>query len=98
MLGSSPYVPWSSENGYVGWIHTPYDNTTTTKTYDWVNPIRLEKQIKVAAIAILRILELYRQFIPTEKIKAENIIIATIISILILAMSTEIIKKRRILS
>ena len=65
MIGSYPYVPWEpDEEGRVGWIHTPYDNTTSTEMYDWVNPIRLEKQIKVAGLAILKVLELYEKRAP----------------------------------
>lgn len=65
MIGSYPYVPWEPDKeGRVGWIHTPYDNTTSTKMYDWVNPIRLEKQIKVAGLAILKVLELYEKRAP----------------------------------
>jgi len=60
MIGSWPYLPWQGDyKGRVGWIHTPYDNATSTEVYDWVNPSRLETQIKVAGLALLNILKLY---------------------------------------
>ena len=60
MIGSTPYIPWRpDEEGRVGWIHTPYDNITSTEVYDWVNPMRLEMQIKVAGLALLELLKYF---------------------------------------
>jgi hypothetical protein len=38
-----------------GWIHTSYDNSTSTATLGWVNTQKLEDQTKVAALTILRV-------------------------------------------
>jgi len=62
MIGSTPYLPWQVDSeGRRGWIHTPYDNTTSTEIYDWVNPNRLELQIKVAGLSVLEILGYYEE-------------------------------------
>lgn len=37
------------------WIHTPYDNSTSTITFDWVEPADLENHLKVTALSITRI-------------------------------------------
>ena len=60
MIGSAPYFVWEKdEQGRFGLIHTLYDNITSTTTYDWVNPNRLELQIKVAGLSILKILNYF---------------------------------------
>jgi len=41
--------------GKPGWIHTSYDNSTSTQTSDWVNTSRLGDHIRIAALTILRI-------------------------------------------
>jgi hypothetical protein len=41
--------------GTPGWIHTPYDNSTSTATLNWVEVDHLENQIKVAALATIRV-------------------------------------------
>jgi len=41
--------------GTPGWIHTSYDNSTSTETLNWVEPDDLEDHIKVAALTIMRI-------------------------------------------
>lgn len=41
--------------GMPGWIHTEYDNSTSTGALDWVEAGDLEKHIKVAALATVRI-------------------------------------------
>jgi outer membrane protein assembly factor BamB len=38
-----------------GWIHTTYDNSTSTRTLNWVEPAYLEDQVKVAALSIMRV-------------------------------------------
>ncbi|MHA1721473.1 MAG: M28 family metallopeptidase [Candidatus Baldrarchaeia archaeon] len=60
MICSAPLFPWERED-YRGWIHTPYDNVTSTEIYDWVNPSRLETHIKVAGLTILKLLELFKE-------------------------------------
>jgi hypothetical protein len=46
-----------------GWIHTSYDNSTSTETLEWVEVEDLENHIKVAALAIVRISPDTGQFI-----------------------------------
>jgi len=41
--------------GTAGWIHTPYDNSTSTDTQSWVEVDDLENHIEVAAVTIMRI-------------------------------------------
>jgi peptide/nickel transport system substrate-binding protein len=56
MLDSYPMVygdKWTM--GTPGWIHTSYDNSTSTATLDWVEIEDLENHIKVAALTIVRI-------------------------------------------
>ncbi len=55
-LASSPSFfaeKWSM--GYPGWIHTSYDNSTSTATLNWVETDDLENHVKVAALSIMRI-------------------------------------------
>lgn len=55
MIISSPILPgdkWSG--GTPGWIHTSYDNSTSTQTFGWVKPVKLEQQIKIAALSMMR--------------------------------------------
>ena len=61
MICSAPLFPWEKEENHTGWIHTPYDNTTSTEIYDWVNPSRLETHIKVAGLTILKLLKLFKE-------------------------------------
>jgi len=41
--------------GVAGWIHTAYDNSTSTKTMQWVQADSLENHVKVAALSIVRV-------------------------------------------
>lgn len=41
--------------GAPGWIHTSYDNSTSTMTFNWVEIEDLENHVKVAALSITRI-------------------------------------------
>lgn len=41
--------------GKLGWIHTSYDNSTSTQTLDWLEAVSLEEHIKVAALSVVRI-------------------------------------------
>ena len=91
MVGSWPYLPWQRDSeGRVGWIHTPYDNVTSTVMYDWVDPNRLELQVKVIGLSVLEILEYYEEESSNKLIELELllglsacIIIAVIIIIMI---------------
>jgi hypothetical protein len=50
------YEKWST--GIPGWIHTPYDNSTSTTTLNWVEVDDLEDQLEVAALSLVRIVHL----------------------------------------
>ncbi len=41
--------------GSPGWIHTTYDNSTSTQTMNWVEADDLEIHLKVAALTIVRV-------------------------------------------
>ena len=41
--------------GTPGWIHTAYDNSTSTETLNWVEVGDLQNHIKVAALSIMRV-------------------------------------------
>ncbi|MDH5482826.1 MAG: M28 family peptidase [Candidatus Bathyarchaeota archaeon] len=43
------------ETGTAGWIHTSYDNSTSTATLGWVKADNLGNHIKTVALAIMRI-------------------------------------------
>jgi hypothetical protein len=45
---------WS--NGTPGWIHTPYDNSTSTETLCWVEIEHLQSHIQVAALSVIRVM------------------------------------------
>jgi hypothetical protein len=42
--------------GASGWIHTPYDNSTSTLTLDWVGVDRLQTHIQVVGLSVMRVL------------------------------------------
>jgi hypothetical protein len=44
-----------SATGPSGWIHTPFDNSTSTYTLNWLEKEDLEEQIRVAALTVLRL-------------------------------------------
>ena len=41
--------------GEPGWIHTSYDNSTSTQTLNWLEVDDLEQHVKVAALSVVRI-------------------------------------------
>jgi len=41
--------------GKPGWIHTSYDNSSSTQTLNWLEAASLEDHIKVAALSVVRI-------------------------------------------
>jgi len=45
----------TSDPSTVGWIHTSYDNSTSTNTLKWLEIDDLEKQTKVASLTVLRL-------------------------------------------
>jgi len=58
MISSYPlfYSSVWDENGTAGWIHTQYDNSTSTATLDWVEVDDLETQVQVSGLSVLRVL------------------------------------------
>jgi len=58
MISSYPlfYSSVWDQNGTAGWIHTQYDNSTSTATMNWVEIDDLEVQVQVAALSALRVL------------------------------------------
>jgi len=56
LLISYPLIYYNEwDIGAPGWIHTSYDNSTSTTTLDWVEEEDLENHIKVAALTIIRV-------------------------------------------
>lgn len=47
--------------GKSGWIHTPYDNSTSTQALNWLEVDDLEEQVQVAVLSVLRISSLNHQ-------------------------------------
>jgi hypothetical protein len=54
LLISSPLVYYEG-GAKPGWIHTSYDNSTSTTTLGWTTTQKLEDHIRVAALTILRV-------------------------------------------
>jgi hypothetical protein len=53
-----------SAEGTPGWAHTPYDNSTSTITLNWVEVDHLEGHIQVAALSTMRFLSyIYNPFL-----------------------------------
>lgn len=54
-LGSYP-LQWTdtSPTGEHGWIHTPYDNSTSTN-HGWMAASNMQAQLRVVALAVMRI-------------------------------------------
>jgi hypothetical protein len=67
--------------GMPGWIHTSYDNSTSTETLDWVEVDDLEEHIKVAALTIMRVSPM---FLRTDLNEDETV---NILDISIVAMA-----------
>jgi len=56
MLISYPLLYLDEWNmGNAGWIHTSYDNSTSTQTLNWLEPSSLEEHLKVATLSTIRI-------------------------------------------
>lgn len=54
---SQPIVYHEKWNiGTFGWIHTSYDNSTSTTTLNWIEPDDLEDHLKVAALSLMRVI------------------------------------------
>lgn len=55
MLTSYPSAYYHGHYYESGWIHTSYDNSTSTETLNWVEAGDLEGHIKVAALSLMRV-------------------------------------------
>jgi len=85
MFSSQPYIPWQNLDSYRGWIHTPYDNATSTATFDWVNPTRLETQVKVIGLTILDILTHFEPVSPSGK-NIDPVLVISFIGVLVVIL------------
>ena len=58
MIDSIPilYGDVWTDIGAPGWTHTPYDNSTSTRTLDWVSVDRLQTHIQVLGLSVMRVL------------------------------------------
>ncbi len=58
MIDSIPifYSDVWTDIGAPGWIHTPYDNSTSTRTLDWVGVDRLQTHIQIVGLSVMRVL------------------------------------------
>jgi hypothetical protein len=58
MIDSIPifYSDVWTDIGASGWIHTSYDNSTSTSTLDWVGVDRLQTHIQVVGLSVMRVL------------------------------------------
>ena len=68
------------ENGTPGWIHTQYDNSTSTSTLNWVEVDDLEVHIQVAALSAMRI-----QSYISSPFTSEIITVTVVASIIVVA-------------
>ncbi len=51
------------EMGKAGWIHTEYDNSTSTATFGWVEAGKLESHVQVTALTLIRVVsQIYSPF------------------------------------
>ena len=58
LVGSSSSLlgyPYLYQHTPPGWIHTSYDNSTSTETLNWVEADDLEDHIEVAALTVMRV-------------------------------------------
>ena len=58
MISSRPlfYSDEWTNVGVPGWVHTPYDNSTSSQTLDWVGVDRLQAHVQVTALSIMCVL------------------------------------------
>jgi hypothetical protein len=52
--------------GASGWVHTPYDNSTSTRTFDWVRVDSLRTHIQVVGLSVMRVPSAATNQFPTE--------------------------------
>jgi hypothetical protein len=93
MIISSPILPgdkWSG--GTPGWIHTSYDNSTSTQTLGWVKPVKLEEQIKVAGLSVMRVQE---GTTPGTAYFPWQILVLVAIVVIVAAITVHFVRARR---
>jgi hypothetical protein len=57
MISSSPlFFTDEWDLGTPGWIHTPFDNSTSTSALNWVKPDNMESQVRIAGLTVIRVL------------------------------------------
>jgi len=64
--------------GTPGWIHTSYDNSTSTTTLSWVEADDLEDQLKVVALSLARIVLLKGDINKDHKVDIFDIVLAAL--------------------
>lgn len=83
--------------GTAGWIHTSYDNSTSSQTLNWVKPSNLEDQLKVAALSVIRI-------VPSSQVIVEpppfswltiGLVAGAIVAVVAVVTVLYFVKKRR---
>jgi hypothetical protein len=71
-LGSLP-LQWSSVlSGKPGWIHTPYDNSSSTQAYGWMRPENMEAHLKVAALAVTMLADRAQRIVTEQTLTSES--------------------------
>ncbi len=92
MLGSSPLFYYEKLLGRTpGWIHTEYDNSTSTLTLGWVETEDLEGHIRTAALATMRALStLYNPLMSQVTMGA---MIATVVLMVLAVLERSKVKK-----
>jgi hypothetical protein len=58
MIDSIPllYSDVWTDIGTPGWVHTPYDNSTSTRAFDWVGVDRLQTHIQIVGLSVMHVL------------------------------------------
>ncbi len=57
MIDSYPlYISDAWDGGQPGWVHTSYDNSSSTAALDWVTVDALQNQTRVAGLSVMRVL------------------------------------------
>lgn len=71
------------EKGTPGWIHTQYDNSTSTSTLNWVEVDDLQAHIQVAGLSVMRI----QSYIHTRAVFLSQIITVTVVASIIVVVA-----------
>jgi len=98
MISSSPMLyidKWSQ--GKPGWIHTSYDNSTSTQTLGWVEPDDLQDHIRVAALTVMRISPKAPSVpsAPPPWLTPTTIVVFTVVAVVVIVIVTVYLAKVR---